>query len=50
GAGLGLAIVAAIATAHDGKATAGNHPTGGAIVVLHLPAHQLERPRPAVRS
>ena len=47
GAGLGLAIVAAITTAHGGTTTAGNHPTGGAIVVVHLPAHQLERPRSA---
>ena len=50
GAGLGLAIVAAIARAHGGKATAGNHPTGGAIVVLHLPAYQLEQPSSTVRA
>ncbi len=37
GAGLGLAIVAAIAWAHGGTATARNEPGGGAIVLLHLP-------------
>ncbi|MBL7492186.1 HAMP domain-containing protein [Frankia sp. AgB1.9] len=38
GAGLGLAIVAAVAAAHDGRATAANHPEGGAVVTLALPA------------
>jgi two-component system, OmpR family, sensor kinase len=37
GAGLGLAIVAAIARAHGGKAVAGNRPAGGAEVTLQLP-------------
>jgi signal transduction histidine kinase len=38
GAGLGLAIVAAIAAAHGGSAAAANRPEGGASVVLRLPA------------
>jgi two-component system OmpR family sensor kinase len=38
GAGLGLAIVRAIAQAHGGRATAGNGPAGGAVVRLELPA------------
>jgi signal transduction histidine kinase len=37
GAGLGLAITAAIVAAHGGAATAGNRPDGGAVVRLHLP-------------
>jgi two-component system, OmpR family, sensor kinase len=37
GAGLGLAIVAAICAAHGGRATAGNRPGGGATVSLWLP-------------
>jgi two-component system, OmpR family, sensor kinase len=37
GAGLGLAIVSAIAEAHGGRATAGNSPGGGAVVALELP-------------
>ena len=37
GAGLGLAIVAAIATAHGGHAEARNNPDGGAAVSLWLP-------------
>ena len=37
GAGLGLAIVRAVAAAHGGVATAGNEPGGGAVVRLHLP-------------
>ncbi|HEY0577655.1 MAG TPA: HAMP domain-containing sensor histidine kinase [Pseudonocardia sp.] len=45
GAGLGLAIVRAIILAHGGEALARNHPTGGAVVVLHLPYHQLDQPR-----
>jgi heavy metal sensor kinase len=38
GAGLGLAIVRAIADAHGGSVEAGNRADGGAIVVLRLPA------------
>jgi two-component system OmpR family sensor kinase len=38
GAGLGLAIVAAIAAAHGGSAHAGNAPGGGADVWIALPA------------
>ena len=38
GAGLGLAIVAAIAAAHGGTATARNGQRGGAIVRIELPA------------
>jgi len=37
GAGLGLAIVQAVAAAHGGAATAANEPRGGAVVRLHLP-------------
>jgi signal transduction histidine kinase len=37
GAGLGLAIVQAIARAHGGAATARNQPGGGAVVALRLP-------------
>jgi signal transduction histidine kinase len=37
GAGLGLAIVQAIAIAHGGRAVASNDPEGGAIVRLELP-------------
>ena len=40
GAGLGLAIVAAIAHAHGGTAAAMNRPGGGAIVQLRLPASE----------
>jgi signal transduction histidine kinase len=37
GAGLGLAIVRAIAAAHGGTTTAANRPGGGAVVCLRLP-------------
>ena len=37
GAGLGLAIVQAIARAHGGEAAVRNQPDGGAVVTLHLP-------------
>jgi signal transduction histidine kinase len=37
GAGLGLAIVQAIALAHEGRAVAGNRPEGGAAVRLEIP-------------
>ena len=38
GAGLGLAIVAGIVTAHDGTVTAENAPDRGARFVVNLPA------------
>jgi signal transduction histidine kinase len=38
GVGLGLAIVAAVANAHGGTATASNRPGGGAEVTLRLPS------------
>jgi len=38
GAGLGLAIVRAVAEAHDGRVAASNNPSGGATVELVLPA------------
>lgn len=37
GAGLGLAIVSAIARAHGGRVTAANRPGGGAALTLELP-------------
>jgi signal transduction histidine kinase len=39
GAGLGLAIVSAIASAHGGRARTANRPDGGADVWLELPVH-----------
>jgi len=38
GTGLGLAIVQQIAHAHGGRVQAGNHPAGGALLELLLPA------------
>jgi signal transduction histidine kinase len=38
GAGLGLAIVQAVAEAHGGSVEATNRPEGGALVVLRIPA------------
>jgi two-component system, OmpR family, sensor kinase len=38
GAGLGLAIVAAIVAAHDGTVSASNAPGGGAAFTVELPA------------
>jgi signal transduction histidine kinase len=38
GAGLGLAITAALARHHHGTLTATNHPDGGALLTLSLPA------------
>jgi two-component system, OmpR family, sensor kinase len=38
GAGLGLAIVAAIVAAHDGRVRAENAPDGGALFTVALPA------------
>ncbi len=37
GAGLGLAIVAAVVAAHGGRAHAENHPDGGAVFTVELP-------------
>jgi two-component system, OmpR family, sensor kinase len=42
GAGLGLAIVDAVARAHGGRATVENRDGGGAVVSLVLPASRLE--------
>jgi two-component system OmpR family sensor kinase len=39
GAGLGLAIVAAIVDAHGGSVAAGNAPGGGAVFTVELPVH-----------
>jgi signal transduction histidine kinase len=43
GAGLGLAIVAAIARTHDGSCSAANGPEGGAVFELRLPLPHLLR-------
>lgn len=43
GAGLGLAIVDAVARSHDGSVTAGNRPTGGAWVELCVPTLRRSR-------
>lgn len=46
GAGLGLAIVQAVATEHGGAISAANHPDGGAVFTLTLPiAPPLRTPR-----
>ncbi len=44
GTGLGLSIVAAIAAAHGGSAGAANHPAGGAVVTIVLPAAPADGP------
>ncbi len=46
GAGLGLAIVAAIVAAHHGRISASNAPDGGAEFVLELPADHPGSPVP----
>jgi two-component system OmpR family sensor kinase len=46
GAGLGLAIVAAIVDAHDGTVSAGDAPGGGAAFVVRLPAAPAARTEP----
>jgi signal transduction histidine kinase len=45
GAGLGLAIVSAIAQAHGGTATVHNRPEGGSVAALELPRCVPEPPR-----
>ena len=47
-AGLGLAIVQAIARAHGGTATAANTASGGAVVTLRLPLMALSSGAPTV--
>ena len=46
GAGLGLAIVAAIVEAHDGRVSAANAPGGGASFAIDLPAERLSAAAP----
>ena len=48
GAGLGLAIVSAIAQAHGGRARARNQPQRGAAVALDLPCSVNSRPGQAL--
>ena len=43
GAGLGLAIARQFTEAHGGQLTAANHPSGGAIFTLRLPAYPPEK-------
>jgi two-component system OmpR family sensor kinase len=52
GAGLGLAIVAAIVDAHGGEVAAANAPGGGAVFAVQLPPADAPRPadEPAVTS
>ena len=50
GAGLGLAIVQAIAEAHGGSAHAENRPEGGADVWLELPSRVSAHPAPRTAS
>jgi signal transduction histidine kinase len=47
GAGLGLAITAALAHRNHGTLTATNHPHGGALLTLTLPAPQYPRASPS---
>jgi len=50
GAGLGLAIVAAVADAHGGSVSASNADGGGASFVVRLPAHRPAAVAGALRS
>jgi two-component system sensor histidine kinase KdpD len=50
GAGLGLAIVAAVAQAHGGSVSASNRAVGGADVALTLPALTESKRAPARAS
>jgi signal transduction histidine kinase len=50
GAGLGLAIVRAIAEAHDGHVLAGEGRIGGARIELELPRFKLSSPRASVSA
>jgi signal transduction histidine kinase len=47
GLGLGLSIVAAIATAHGATVTAHPHPTGGLEITVHFPGAPARQERPA---
>jgi signal transduction histidine kinase/tetratricopeptide (TPR) repeat protein len=47
GAGLGLSIVRQIATRHHGEAVASNHPEGGGVVTVWLPATRTSSLPPA---
>jgi len=46
GAGLGLAITAALARRNGGRLTAANHPGGGALLTLPTPPHHPPHRRP----
>ena len=51
GVGLGLAIVASIASAHQGTTSAANAPDGGAVFTIRLPLNApIPDPRQAARS